>query len=121
MTSMAEHITERPVRKSMTVMASAERAFEVFTDEFDSWWPRSHHIGKSPMKKTIVEGKVGGRCYTEQMDGTPPPDGSTRVDLEHRYFGRHGVGFEGMRSAVDSANGWGGLLELFAARARAPR
>jgi uncharacterized protein YndB with AHSA1/START domain len=59
-----------PVRKSITVKASVERAFRVFTEEYDTWWPRSHHIGKSPMKKAIIEGHVGGRCYTEQVDGT---------------------------------------------------
>ena len=59
-----------PVRKTITVKATAERAFEVFTADFDSWWPRSHHIGKSPMKRSIIEEKLGGRCYTEQEDGT---------------------------------------------------
>lgn len=58
-----------PVRKSVTVNASVERAFRVFTEDFDSWWPRSHHIAKSPMKRAIVEGKAGGRCYTLQEDG----------------------------------------------------
>jgi hypothetical protein len=49
----------------------------------------------------------------------PEPDGSTRVDLEHRYFHRHGAGpaADAMRTAVDSPNGWIGLLRLFAARA----
>jgi uncharacterized protein YndB with AHSA1/START domain len=59
-----------PVRKSITVKAGADRAFRVFTEGFDSWWPRSHHIGKSPMKKAIIEGRVGGRCFSEQIDGT---------------------------------------------------
>jgi uncharacterized protein YndB with AHSA1/START domain len=59
-----------PVRKSITVKASAERAFEVFTAGIDRWWPRSHHIGKAPMKRSIIEGHVGGRCYSEQTDGT---------------------------------------------------
>jgi len=59
-----------PVRKSITVNAAPERAFRVFTGEFDSWWPRSHHIGTSPMTRGIVESKTGGRCYSEQEDGT---------------------------------------------------
>jgi uncharacterized protein YndB with AHSA1/START domain len=59
-----------PVRKSITVKASVDDAFNVFTNGFDSWWPRSHHIGTSPMKTAIVEGRVGGRCYTQQEDGT---------------------------------------------------
>src|SRR5262249_50945827 len=62
--------THIPVRKSIVVDAGPERAFKVFTAEYDSWWPRSHHIGKSPMKKAIIEGKVGGRCYSEQEDGS---------------------------------------------------
>jgi uncharacterized protein YndB with AHSA1/START domain len=59
-----------PVLKSVTVRASAALAFQVFTEEFDSWWPRTHHIGKAPMKKAIIETREGGRCYTEQTDGT---------------------------------------------------
>ena len=65
-----------PVRKSVTVRASVEEAFRVFTDDMDSWWPRSHHIGKLPMKRVLVEGFVGGRCYTEQIDGSDCPWGS---------------------------------------------
>jgi uncharacterized protein YndB with AHSA1/START domain len=149
-------VTHIPVRKSIVVDASPEHAFNVFTAGYDTWWPRSHHIGKSPMKKAIIEGRVGGRCYTEQEDGSecdwgqilvwePPhrlvlawqithewgyqpdlaqssevevrfsaePDGQTRVDLEHRHLERHGAGGAAMRTAIDSPNGWGGLLDLF--------
>ena len=148
------------VRKTITVKASAERAFQVFTEDFDSWWPRSHHIGKSPMKRAIIESRVGGRCYTHQEDGTdcdwgtvltwepprrfalawqvrgdwtfepdlakssevevrftPEPDGRTRVDLEHRYFERHGPSGVAARAGVDSPNGWTGILQLYLARA----
>jgi uncharacterized protein YndB with AHSA1/START domain len=152
-----------PVRKTIHVEATPEHAFAVFTDDFDSWWPRTHHIGKSPMKKAIVAAKTGGRCYTQQADGTdcdwgrvlvwePPrrlvlawqithewgyqPDlaqsseveirftpeaGGTRVDLEHRHLERHGAGSVSMRIAIDSPNGWGGLLQLFAARVEQTR
>jgi uncharacterized protein YndB with AHSA1/START domain len=61
---------DAPVRKSITVRANPERAFEIFTREIDSWWPRSHHIGKSPMRRILIEERPGGRCYTEQEDGT---------------------------------------------------
>jgi len=27
--------------------------FRVFTENFDSWWPRAHHIGKLDMKMAI--------------------------------------------------------------------
>jgi uncharacterized protein YndB with AHSA1/START domain len=70
---MADAVTGagvEPVRKSITVQATPEQAFWVFTAGIDSWWPRSHHIGKVAMSKTIVEGRRGGRCYSEQIDGS---------------------------------------------------
>src|SRR5438094_4742023 len=85
MTTVMDPTTDVPVRKSITVKASPERAFHVFAEEFDSWWPRTHHIGKVPMKKAIIEGKMGGRCYTEQTDGTDCDWGSVLVwDPPHR-------------------------------------
>jgi len=71
--------TDVPVRKSIIVNAPVKHAFAVFTAGFDSWWPRTHHIGKSPMTRAIVEGKVRGRCYTEQVDGTECDWGSVLV------------------------------------------
>lgn len=144
------------VRKTVRVHASQARAFAVFTSGFDGWWPRSHHIGKAPMKRAVIEERAGGRCYSEQTDGTEcdwgtvlawepsirfvmawqirpdwqyepdlakssevevrftaEPDGMTRVDLEHRYFERHGAGGAEMRKAVESPNGWSDLLQLY--------
>jgi uncharacterized protein YndB with AHSA1/START domain len=59
-----------PVKKSITVKASVDYAFRVFTDGFDTWWPRSHHIGKQPMVKAVIEPRVGGRCFGREADGT---------------------------------------------------
>ncbi len=58
------------VKKTVNVGAYANEAFRVFTEGFDSWWPRTHHIGKSPMTEAILESRQGGRCYTKQEDGT---------------------------------------------------
>ena len=38
----------------------------------------------------------------------------TRVELEHRNLDRHGEGWEQMRTAIGSDDGWGGELRLFA-------
>jgi uncharacterized protein YndB with AHSA1/START domain len=76
---MTETTTIAPVHKTITVKATAERAFEIFTADFDSWWPRSHHIGKSPLTRAIIEQKAGGRCYSEQADGTDCDWGSVLV------------------------------------------
>jgi uncharacterized protein YndB with AHSA1/START domain len=85
MTTPVEQSIDVPVRRTISVSATVQRAFRVFTEEFDSWWPRSHHIGKSPMKKAIVEWNAGGRCYTEHEDGTESDWGRVLVwDPPHR-------------------------------------
>jgi len=86
MSSAVNSLSDAPVRKSITVKASAERAFEVFTAEFDSWWPRSHHIGKAPLKRAVIDGRVGGRCYNEQTDGTDCEWGEITVWEPPRRF-----------------------------------
>lgn len=44
----------------------------------------------------------------------PEGDGSTRVELEHRHLERHGSGWESVREAVDSDEGWPLYLRRFA-------
>lgn len=84
--TMTNETKVTPVRKTLTVQASVDLAFRVFTEEFDHWWPRTHHIGKSPMKKAIVECRAGGRCYTEQADGTDCDWGTVLLwDPPHRF------------------------------------
>jgi uncharacterized protein YndB with AHSA1/START domain len=62
--------TGTAVRKSISVRAGTERAFQAFTAGFDGWWPHEHHIGKAPMTKGVIEGRVGGRCYSQHTDGS---------------------------------------------------
>jgi uncharacterized protein YciI/uncharacterized protein YndB with AHSA1/START domain len=59
-----------PVTKEFTVKVSQARAFALFTEGIDRWWPREHHIGTSPMKQTFIEPKVGGRWYAVSQDGS---------------------------------------------------
>jgi len=58
------------VQRSVTVKADLARAFTVFTDGLDTWWPRGHHIGKKPLQKAVIEPRTGGRCYGREADGT---------------------------------------------------
>ena len=67
--SIASTETIEPVRVSLAVRASQELAFRVYTEELGSWWPKSHHIGGSPMTRAVMEPGVGGRIYSEQEDG----------------------------------------------------
>jgi len=68
-----------PVRKQILVKAAPERACRLFTEGMDRWWPRQHHIGKSPMKKIVVEPRAGGRWYAVCEDGSECDTGKVLV------------------------------------------
>ena len=58
-------------RRSITVEATPERAFAVFTAGFQSWWPiASHHIGEQDAVAVILEPRTGGRWFERAADGT---------------------------------------------------
>ena len=59
-----------PVRKQIVVAAAPARAFDVFTNGIDRWWPREHHVGKSPMARILIEPRAGGRWYSVCQDGS---------------------------------------------------
>jgi len=46
----------------------------------------------------------------------PEGEDRTRVELEHRHIDRHGDGWESMRDAVGSPEGWGAGLGRLATR-----
>ena len=58
------------LRKQITVEVPIDKAFRVFTEGFDNWWPRTHHIGKPAMKQAVMEMKQGGRWYEIGVDGS---------------------------------------------------
>lgn len=58
------------VRHTITVDAAQEAAFAVFTEQHDSWWPRTHKIGPAALEHAVLEGRVGGRWYERDVDGS---------------------------------------------------
>lgn len=62
--------TIAPVRYELTVPISADQAFRLFTEGFNSWWIRSHHIGKADIEEAVLEPRVGGRWYERGVDGS---------------------------------------------------
>jgi len=58
------------IKKELLIKASQETAFRVFTERMGDWWPKSHHIGKTPPTDSILEQKVQGRWYSTHEDGT---------------------------------------------------
>jgi len=61
---------ETSVRFSVDVRVPVHEAFRVFTEGFDAWWPRDHHIGRVPMAVAIIEPRPGGRWYELGVDGS---------------------------------------------------
>jgi uncharacterized protein YndB with AHSA1/START domain len=61
----------QPVRKSVTVPAAPERAFELFTAHIQEWWPlATHSVGlQHAVGVTFGEG-VGGAIIETLADGT---------------------------------------------------
>ena len=76
---MSRTITPAPVRKTVTVAATPQRAFEVFTAGLERWWPRSHSIGKGKLKQAVLEPREGGRWYGIDDDGSETEWGDVLV------------------------------------------
>jgi uncharacterized protein YndB with AHSA1/START domain len=71
-------VTIAPVRRSVVVKVDAARAFEIFTRDFDRWWPRklpadprtTQSAGaSSAVKESLIEPFAGGRWYARCEDG----------------------------------------------------
>jgi hypothetical protein len=62
--------TETSVRKSVVVRAPIAHAFKVFTERFDTWWPRTHYIGKAEPFTAVLEPREGGRWFERGADGS---------------------------------------------------
>ena len=66
---MRNSVEEAIVHKTVRVQAPIERAFSVFVEQMETWWPATHHIGKTPFETIFVEPRVGGRWYERNAEG----------------------------------------------------
>jgi uncharacterized protein YndB with AHSA1/START domain len=69
---MAEikEVQETSVRVQTVVEAPIERAFRVFTEEFDRIKPREHNLLRVEIAETVLEPRVGGHVYDRGVDGS---------------------------------------------------
>ncbi len=58
------------VRSEVVVEAPADRAFRVFTEKMETWWPATHHIGKSEFKSIVLDRRANGRWAEIGVDGS---------------------------------------------------
>ncbi|HEX5895803.1 MAG TPA: SRPBCC family protein [Thermoleophilaceae bacterium] len=67
---MSTQAHEATVQKQIVVEAPLERAFSVFTEEFDSIKPRDHNLMAVEIAETVFEPREGGRIYDRGVDGS---------------------------------------------------
>jgi uncharacterized protein YndB with AHSA1/START domain len=58
------------VRTAIVVDAPIDRAFRVFTEDFDRVKPREHNLLGVDIAETVFEPRVGGRLYDRGVDGS---------------------------------------------------
>jgi uncharacterized protein YndB with AHSA1/START domain len=67
---MSTQAAEASVRASIVVEAPLERAFAVFTEEFDKIKPREHNMLAADVAETVLEPREGGHIYDRGVDGS---------------------------------------------------
>jgi uncharacterized protein YndB with AHSA1/START domain len=67
MTAQAE---QTAIRTDVVVAAPVERAFQVFTEQFDQIKPREHNMLAVDIAESVFEPRAGGRVYDRGVDGS---------------------------------------------------
>ena len=67
---MTTQAKDTSVRVQIVVDAPLERAFAVFTEDFDRIKPREHNLLGADIAETVIEPRAGGRIYDRGVDGS---------------------------------------------------
>jgi uncharacterized protein YndB with AHSA1/START domain len=67
---MSTQAADTSMRTSIVVEAPIERAFSVFTEDFDRIKPREHNMLGVDIAETVFERREGGRIYDRGVDGS---------------------------------------------------
>ena len=67
---MTTQARDTSVRMQIVVAAPVERAFRVFTEQFDRIKPREHNMLGVDIAETVFEPRVGGHVYDRGVDGS---------------------------------------------------
>lgn len=58
-----------PLSLSFEVACPPDRAFALWTDRIDTWWPPDHTVTGGPDLTVVLESGVGGRIFERTSDG----------------------------------------------------
>jgi|GEM_PF-837100 uncharacterized protein YndB with AHSA1/START domain len=82
--TMSENFDPNSIRKTVSVQAPPQVAWQVFTEKMGTWWPLAiYKIGKANAVDAVIEPYVGGRWYERGDDGSTCQWGSVLVWEPH--------------------------------------
>ena len=67
---MSTQAAETSIRTSIVVEVPVDRAFRVFTEDFDRIKPREHNMLEVDIAESVFEPRAGGRVYDRGVDGS---------------------------------------------------
>ena len=120
------HILEGELAEMVFEARVGGHVFDRGADGSECRWARV--LAYEPPKRVVISWDINTQWQletdhqrTSEVEVRFVPEGAdrTRVTLEHRNLDRHGEGWEGMRDAVGSPEGWSEGLRGFAERLRA--
>ncbi len=120
------HILEGELAEMVFEPRVGGHVFDRGADGSECRWARV--LAYEPPQRVVISWDINTQWQletdherTSEVEVRFVPEGAdrTRVTLEHRNLDRHGEGWEGMRDAVGSPEGWSEGLRGFAERLRA--
>jgi uncharacterized protein YndB with AHSA1/START domain len=117
-----KHILSGELAEMVLEPRTGGRIYDRAVDGSECTWARV--LAYEPPDRIVFSWDINLRweieidpARTSEVEVRFVPEGHarTRVELEHRALERHGDGWESMRDAVGSPNGWGDGLRAFGA------
>jgi uncharacterized protein YndB with AHSA1/START domain len=115
------HLLDAPLREMVVEPRAGGDIYDVGTDGSTCRWARVLEYDPPTLFVFSWDINLQWQIETDHdrtsevaITFTAEGENRTRVDLEHRNLDRHGDGWEKMRDAVGSANGWMIGLRRFA-------
>jgi uncharacterized protein YndB with AHSA1/START domain len=117
------HILEGQLAEMVFEPRVGGHVYDRATDGTECRWARV--LAYEPPNRFVISWDISlqwhieadpARCSEIEVRFTAEGPAQTRVELEHRHLDRHGGGWEQMRDAVGSPDGWMTGLRRFADR-----
>jgi len=115
------HILQNPLASMVFEPRAGGRVYDVGEDGTECQWARV--LVHEPPHRVVFSWDISlqwqiesdpNRTSEVEVRFIPERSNRTRVELEHRHLDHHGDGWEGMRDAVGSPEGWAIGLQRFA-------